>query len=361
MSRPAVAEIKLDSIRANFQLARSLAPNGKTIAVVKADAYGHGAAEVARYLADDVEVFAVACIEEALALRAAGLRHPILLLEGFFEADELDVISREGLWTAIHSQTQLDALARSSIPHPLPVWLKVDTGMHRLGFSPEQATKAYGDLSRMRQVSAVTVMTHLANADNDETQGITVANQISRLPSSLLKPEIELSLANSAGILAHKVARKHWQRPGIMLYGASPLAKENQYSEALRPSMTLKSRIIATKWVAPGDSVGYGGRFVAERSIRIGTVAMGYADGYPRQAIDGVPVLVNGKRTRLIGRVSMDMLTVDLTDIPEAGPDSEVEFWGDNLLANEVASYCDTIAYHLFTGVTKRVPRKYVG
>ncbi|MEH6560794.1 MAG: alanine racemase [Marinobacter sp.] len=361
MSRPAVAEIKLDNIRANFQLAGSLAPNGKTIAVVKANAYGHGAAEVAEYLSGDVEVFAVACIEEALALRASGLRHPILLLEGFFEAAELDVISREGFWTAIHSQEQIDALARSSIPNPLPAWLKVDTGMHRLGFSPEQAAKAYGELSRMRQVKAVTVMTHLANADNCETQGVTVAHQVARLPSDLLKPEIELSLANSAGILAHKVARKHWQRPGIMLYGASPLARENQFSEALLPVMTLKSSVIATRWVAPGEGVGYGGRFVAERPTKVGTVAMGYADGYPRQAVEGTPILVNGKRTRLIGRVSMDMLTVDLTDIPEAGSGSGVELWGENLLANEVASHCDTIAYHLFTGVTQRVPRKYVG
>lgn len=361
MARPAVAAIKLDNIRANFQLACSLAPNGCSIAVVKADAYGHGAIETAEYLAVDAEVFAVAAIEEALALRASGIRHPVLLLEGFFEANELDIIAREGFWTAVHCQEQIDALAKSNLSSPVSVWLKVDTGMHRLGFSPEQAAKAYADLASLKQVSHVTVMTHLANADNAEAQGATVADQVARLPSELLKPGIALSLANSAGILAHKVARKHWQRPGIMLYGASPLAVENEFSESLRPAMTLKSEVMATRWVAPGEGVGYGARFLADRPTRVGTVAMGYADGYPRQAVDGTPVLVDGKRTRLIGRVSMDMLTIDLTDMPDAGPGSAVEFWGENLPANEVAAYCDTIAYHLFTGVTKRVPRKYFG
>jgi len=361
MARPAVAEINLENVRANFLLAASIMPQGKTIAVVKADAYGHGAVQIAEYLSQDVEVFAVACIEEAMALRASGLRHPILLLEGFFEASELEIISREGFWTVVHSQDQLDKLAKSSLPKKIPIWLKVDTGMHRLGFNPEQAAMAYVELKKMHQVKSVVVMTHLANADDRLTTGVSVEAQLSRLPASLSSPEIELSFANSAGILDHETARKHWQRPGIMLYGASPLAKENEHSKKLRPVMTLKSKVIATKWVERGDSVGYGGRFVAERRTKIGTVAMGYADGYPRQAADGTPVLVNGQRARLIGRVSMDMLTVDLTDIPESGVDSEIEFWGENLHANEVASHCGTIAYHLFTGITKRISRKYIG
>jgi alanine racemase len=360
MARPAVAEINLDNVRANFQLAASMAPNGKTIAVVKADAYGHGAAEVAACLAQDTEVFAVACIEEAMALRASGLRHPILLLEGFFESSELEVISREGFWTAVHRQDQVDALAQSSMPSPVNVWLKVDTGMHRLGFSPEHAAKVYGELKRLSQVNNLVVMTHLANADGCSTQGVSVEAQVSRLPAPLLAPEVELSLANSAGILAHEVVRAHWQRPGIMLYGASPLAKENSFSEQLCPVMTLKSKVIAVRWVGQSAGVGYGGRFVAERPTRVGTVAMGYADGYPRQAVEGTPMLVNGQRTRLIGRVSMDMLMVDLTNLPEAGVGSDVEFWGESLPANEVAAYCDTIAYHLFTGITQRVPRMYV-
>lgn len=360
MARPAVAEINLKNMRANFQLASSLAPLGKTIAVVKADAYGHGAVQVAKYLAQDTEVFAVACIEEAMTLRASGLRHPILLLEGFFEANELKIISHEGFWTAVHRQEQLDALAQSALPNPVSVWLKVDTGMHRLGFSPEQATQAYAELQSMPQVKNVVIMTHLANADNCLIKGVSVGAQLSQLPASLSGPEVELSLANSAGILSHATVRRHWQRPGIMLYGASPLAIENECSEKLRPVMTLKSKIIATRWIEQGQSVGYGGRFVAERRTRVGTVAMGYADGYPRQAIEGTPVLVDEQRTRLIGRVSMDMLTVDLTDLPDSDVDSDVEFWGEKLHANEVATYCDTIAYHLFTGVTNRVPRKYI-
>ena len=360
MARPAVAEINLDNVKANFQLAASMAPNGKTIAVVKADAYGHGAVEVAECLAQDTEVFAVACIEEAMTLRASGLRHPILLLEGFFESSELEVISREGFWMAVHRQDQVDALVQSSMPSPVNVWLKVDTGMHRLGFSPEHVAKVYGELKRLPQVNNLVVMTHLANADGCSTQGVSVETQVSRLPAPLLEPEVELSLANSAGVLAHEVVRAHWQRPGIMLYGASPLAKENSFSEQLRPVMTLKSKVIAVRWVGQSAGVGYGGRFVAERPTRVGTVAMGYADGYPRQAAEGTPVLVNGQRTRLIGRVSMDMLMVDLTNLPEAGVGSNVEFWGESLLANEVAVYCDTIAYHLFTGITQRVPRMYV-
>ncbi|OEY67419.1 alanine racemase [Marinobacter sp. X15-166B] len=361
MARPAVAEIRLDNLRANYQLAASLAPHGQTVAVVKADAYGHGAAEVTEYLAREVGVFAVACIEEAMALRTAGLRQPILLLEGFFEAEELDVIAREGFWTVVHNQEQLHTLATRSLSRPVPVWLKVDTGMHRLGFSPAQAVRAYDQLKSLRQVKNLVVMTHLANADDCSAPGVSVATQVARLPATFLEPTVELSLANSAGLLAHEQVRAHWQRPGIMLYGASPLTVDNPDSAQLRPVMTLKSKVIATRWTDRGAGVGYGGRFLAERPTRVGTVAMGYADGYPRQANDGTPVLVDGQRTRLIGRVSMDMLTVDLTDLPAAGVGSEVEFWGETLSANEVAAHCDTIAYHLFTGVTRRVPRKYLG
>ncbi len=360
MARPAVAEINLKNIRANFKLASSLALDGKTLAVVKADAYGHGSVQVAKYLAPDAEVFAVASIEEAMILRASGIDQPILLLEGFFDAEELETISREGFWTAVHRQQQLEQIAGSSLAKPICVWLKIDTGMHRLGFSVEHAVKAYNELNSMPQVKNIVVMTHLANADDSLSKGASVTTQLSQLPEFFSSPDVELSIANSAGILDHETVRRHWQRPGIMLYGACPLAKSNTYSNALRPVMTLKSEVIATRWVEPGESVGYGGRFVAERRTLVGTVAMGYADGYPRQAIEGTPIIVNGQRTQLIGRVSMDMLTVDLTDLPESDVGSEVEFWGEKISANEVAAYCDTIAYHLFTGVTNRVPRKYI-
>lgn len=361
MARPAVAEIDLDSIRANFRLAASLAPDSNTLAVVKADAYGHGATRVAHSLADQTEAFAVASIEEALALRQAGIRHPILLLEGFFEAGELDVIAREGFWTAVHNEEQLDQIELASVTTQLMVWLKVDTGMHRLGFTPDQAVAAYQRLQSLPQIGRVVVMSHLANADLVASRGISVASQIERLPAALRAPGVETSVANSAGLLDHEPARRTWQRPGIMLYGASPLEQDNGHSRQLQAAMTLKSRVIATRWVEPGEQVGYGARFVATRRCRIGTVAMGYADGYPRQAIEGTPVLIDGKRTTLAGRVSMDMLTVDLTDLPETGTGSDVELWGKHLSANEVAACCDTIAYHLFTGVTQRVPRVYRG
>lgn len=360
MARPAIAEINLSNIRKNYQLASSLTPGGKTLAVVKADAYGHGSVAVAQHLAQDVEVFAVACIEEALELRAVGIKQPILLLEGFFEADELDIIAEQGFWTALHSQAQIEQLKAKQQANPIPVWLKIDTGMHRLGFAPEDAVVAYEQLTSMAQVKNLVVMTHLANADDPHIQNVTVASQLAALPAYFSQPGIELSLANSAGLLDHAQARKNWQRPGIILYGSSPLTQDNSISSQLLPAMTLKSKIIATRWVEAGESVGYGSRFVAQQRTRIATVAMGYADGYPRQAKEGTPVLVEGQRTQIAGRVSMDMLTVDITHIAQAEVGSEVVFWGDQLDANEVASYCDTIAYHLFTGVTKRVPRKYL-
>ncbi|TBW55150.1 alanine racemase [Marinobacter halodurans] len=361
MARPAVAEIDLDSIRANFRLAASLAPGSNTLAVVKADAYGHGATRVAHSLAAETGAFAVASIEEALTLRQAGLTHPILLLEGFFEASELAIIPREGFWAVVHNQEQLEQIADAALSGPLTVWLKVDTGMHRLGFAPDQAVTAYRRLQSLPQVARVVVMSHLANADLQAAEGISVANQIERIPAELRAPDVETSVANSAGLLDHEPARQAWQRPGIMLYGASPLEKDSPHSRRLQAAMTLKSRVIATRWVEPGEQVGYGARFVATQRCRIGTVAMGYADGYPRQAIEGTPVLVDGQRTRLAGRVSMDMLTVDLTHLPDAGTGSEVELWGKCLSANEVAACCDTIAYHLFTGITQRVPRVYRG
>ncbi len=373
MSRPAVARIHLDHIVSNYQLARSLHPQGNALAVIKADGYGHGAVAVAHALAPHVDVFAVACIEEALELRQSGIEQPVLLLEGFFDADELTLIDQHGFWTAIHRFDQIDQLAQSTIQHPIPLWIKVDTGMHRLGFSPEQVTTVYERLSTLPQVGKMTLMTHFANADCHDAPGIDVAAQIQRLQPLMDTLDIGISLANSAALMDHPEARQHWQRPGIMLYGACPLARPNAHSRQLKPAMTLQSEVIAAHWVEPGESVGYGSRFVAKTATLVGTVAMGYADGYPRQAQEGTPVAVDGHRTRLIGRVSMDMLTIDLTptitpsDLSSASPQAvcdaqvgrTVELWGEHVPANDVATCCDTIAYHLFTGVTRRVPRRY--
>ena len=213
MARPAVAEINLENIRGNFRLAASMSSHGKTVAVVKADAYGHGLVEVAESLSQDTEVFAVASIEEAMVLRASGIRHPVLLMEGFFEDSELDVIVKEGFWTVIHNEQQLGTLAQSRLPKPIPVWLKVDTGMHRLGFNPKEAAQAYATLKALKQVQSVVVMTHLANADHELSDRVSVEAQLSKLPITLTSREIELSIANSAALLDHPSTRKHWQRP----------------------------------------------------------------------------------------------------------------------------------------------------
>lgn len=359
MARPAIAEIDLDSICNNFRLASSLWPHGRTIAVVKADAYGHGIVQVSSALADHAEAFATASLEEALVIRSTGLRHPVLLLEGFFEPAELEEISLQGFWTVVHDECQLQQLERAVLPRPVSVWLKVDTGMHRLGFSPGAALNAFGRLRALAHIEKVVVMTHFANADIGDPTGMSVESQVLRLPREFAALDVELSLANSAALLRHGIARRHWQRPGIMLYGSSPLDFENLYSRQLQAAMTLKSKIIATRWIEAGEQVGYGGRFTAARRSRIGTVAIGYADGYPRHAAEGTPVLVGGCRTHIVGRVSMDMLTVDLTDTVDIHVGADVELWGKNLRAEEVASHCDTISYQLFTGLTKRVRRTY--
>ncbi|WP_221796356.1 alanine racemase [Oceanobacter mangrovi] len=360
MSRPAVARIHLDNIVANYLLAKSVCPAAtQALAVVKADAYGHGAVVVAKALAEHVPAFAVACIEEALELRAAGIDKPIVLLEGFFTPDELPIMAEQNFWTAVHSQFQIEQIAAAELKAPIPVWVKVDSGMHRLGFAPELAGQACKDLQALDNVASVTMMTHFANADVTDPAGIDVEQQMKRVALAAEGLDIGFSVANSAALLTAPQTRLDWVRPGIILYGSSPLDQQTTESLQLKPGMTLETKVIATRVVEPGESVGYGSRFVADKPTLVGTIAMGYADGYPRQAVEGTPVAVDGKMTRVIGRVSMDMMTVDLTGIEGAGVGSRVELWGEQVDANLVAAHCDTISYHLFTGVTRRVPRDY--
>lgn len=358
MARPATVTIDLDAIAHNYRVAKAQAPEQKTLAVIKANAYGHGATDVAAKLEPEADAFAVACIEEAVELREAGIRKPILLLEGFFSADELDYICRHNIWTAVHNDFQLNAIARADLPVPVNVWLKLDTGMHRLGFFPDEYRIAYQRLEALPQVSSITMLSHFTSADDLDSpvtrRQIEIFDRVRRdCPSPA-------SFANSAATMKHPAAHHEWQRPGIILYGSSPFSGDDDVQKQLRPAMTLTSEVIAVHELQPGDAIGYNGTWVCDRPTRVGTVAMGYADGYPRQAKNGTPVLVNGQRTRLIGRVSMDMLTVDLTGL-DAGLGSQVEFWGENLLANEVAPWCDTISYTLFTGLTRRVHRKVRG
>lgn len=358
MARAATVTIDLDAIAHNYRVAKSQAPGQKALAVVKANAYGHGAIDVAKKLQAEADGFAVACIEEAVELRDAGVTGPIVLLEGFFTADELDYISANNIWTAVHNDFQLEAIAAADVAQPLNVWLKLDTGMHRLGFTPEEYKVAYQRLQAMPQVGSVTMLSHFTSAD-DMSSPVT-RHQIEIYDSVNQACPSPMSFANSAATMKHSAAHHDWQRPGIILYGSSPFEGEADVQAQLKPAMTLTSEVIAIHELQAGDAIGYNGTWVCEQPTRVGTVAMGYADGYPRQAKNGTPVMVNGQRTKIIGRVSMDMLTVDLTGI-DAGLGSTVEFWGENLLANEVAPYCGTISYTLFTGITRRVHRKVKG
>lgn len=355
--RPARALIDLDALRANYRLARALG-GGKALAVVKADAYGHGAVRCAQALEAEADGFGVATIEEALELRAAGIRAPILLLEGIFDPDELPLVAAHGLWMAVGAPWQLEALAAFDTDAALTVWLKMDSGMHRLGLDPAMYRDAHARVSALPQVAQVVMMTHLARADEldcarTDQQAALFAATTAGLPG-------ETSICNSPALLGWPAVRSDWVRPGLMLYGANPLPQDTRTTQQLQPVMNLRSRVIAERWIEPGEPVGYGARFVAAMRTRVGVVAMGYADGYPQFAPNGTPVAIDGQPGVVIGRVSMDMLTVDLTAHPAAGVGSEVELWGGRALAlSELAPRCGVSAYQLPCGV-KRVRREYV-
>ncbi|KPW42179.1 Alanine racemase [Pseudomonas coronafaciens pv. atropurpurea] len=353
--RPARALIDLQALRHNYQLARE-SSGGKALAVIKADAYGHGAVRVAQALEAQADGFAVACIEEALELRAAGLRAPILLLEGFFEADELALIVEHDLWTVVHTIWQLEAIEKARLDKPLTVWLKLDTGMHRVGLYPSEYRAAHQRLMASGKVAKVVLMTHFACAD--ELDSPSSSEQYAVFEATCQGLAAETSLKNSPAVLGWPKIRSDWSRTGIMLYGATPFGQSQPLADRLQPVMTLESKIISVREVPAGEAVGYGATFVSDCPLRVGVAAMGYADGYPRHAPSGTPVHVDGQRSRLIGRVSMDMLCVDLTGLPQAGLGSRVELWGKGVLASEVAAQAETIPYQVFCNL-RRVPRIY--
>ncbi len=355
--RPARALIDLQALRHNYRLARELS-GAKALAVVKADAYGHGAVRCALALEPEADGFAVACIEEALELRAAGIKAPILLLEGFFEASELALIAEHDLWCVVHSLWQLEALEATAVHKPLTIWLKLDTGMHRVGLHPKDYHDAYQRLLASGKVVRIVLMSHFARADEPDAD--TTEQQIAVFQAAREGLSAECSLRNSPGVLAWPQAPSDWVRPGIMLYGATPFEQPQAQAERLQPVMTLQSRVISVRELPAGEPVGYGAKFVGQRPTRVGVVAMGYADGYPRHAPSGTPVVVAGKRAELIGRVSMDMLCIDLTDVPEATVGSPVELWGKQVLASDVAQRAGSIPYQLFCNL-KRVPLDYFG
>ncbi|WP_339513790.1 alanine racemase [Pseudomonas sp. RL_15y_Pfl2_60] len=355
--RPARALIDLNALRHNYRLAREVSA-AKALAVIKADAYGHGAVRCAQALADEVDGFAVACIEEALQLREAGITQPILLLEGFFEPEELALIEQHRLWCVVHSMWQLEALEQANFSQPLTIWLKLDSGMHRVGLHPDDYAAAYKRLAQCAQVEKIVLMSHFARAD--ELDCSCSAEQVAVFEQARKGLDAEVSLRNSPAVLGWPEVPSDWVRPGIMLYGATPFEQAQAVAAQLQPVMTLESKIISVRELPAGQPVGYGARFVTERPTRVGVVAMGYADGYPRHAPTGTPVMIDGKPSRLIGRVSMDMLTVDLTDLPDSGLGSRVELWGKQVLASDVAAHAGTIPYQLFCNL-RRVPLLYLG
>ena len=356
-SRPIRARIAPAALLHNYRLAKQLAPAARAWAVIKADAYGHGQWRAVQALRDEADGFALLETENALALREAGITQPILLLEGIFSARDARAVVEFDLTSVVHCADQLDMLiAAVNREKPLKIYLKLNTGMNRLGFTAKQLPTVLESLRQVPQIE-VTLMSHFADADGERG----IAWQMARFKAMIGNWQGPVCLANSAAILRHPDAQADWVRPGIMLYGASPFADQSAEALGLQPVMTLQSAIIGVQHLAAGDRVGYGGTFTATRPMRIGVVACGYADGYPRHAPSGTPIVVMGQRTSTLGRVSMDMLACDLTDIREAGIGAPVTLWGDGLAADEVATAAGTIAYELFCALAPRVPVEVTG
>ena len=351
--RPVLARIDLAALRHNHAIARRHAGDARVWSVVKADAYGHGLLRAVQALESVTDGFALVELEGAVALREAGVRKPILMMEGFYGPDELSLYAEHKLTPVLHNQRQLEWLDEAALPTRLPVYLKLNTGMNRLGFNNDDFHAALAALRRVGAVSDITLMTHFSDADDERG----IAEQMARLQQMRGDLPYPLCLANSAALLRYPESVGDWVRPGIMLYGSSPFPEARSAEElGLAPVMTLASELIAVRDLDAGDRIGYGGTFTADAPMRIGIVACGYGDGYPRHAPTGTPVLVEGVRTRTVGRVSMDKLCVDLTGIPHAAAGSPVVLWGRGLAADEVATSAGTIAYELFCALAGRVP-----
>jgi alanine racemase len=351
------ALIDTSALRRNLARVRELAPDSRVMAVIKANAYGHGLETAAAALAG-ADGLAVARVEEALALRAAGSRQRILLLEGVSRADQLEIAAREDFDVMVHSHEQLVMLEQRSQETKLRTWIKVDTGMNRLGFRVEEFADALARLVRTSGVAGhPTIATHLASADavaDPKTQ-----QQLDAFEAATAGVPGERSVANSAGILAWPAARRDWVRPGLMLYGASPFPGGTGADIGVGPVMSFQSEVIAVKTVESGETVGYGGAWRATRQTCMAVVAVGYGDGYPRSARAGTPLLIDGQRAPLIGRVSMDMITADVSGLAVVRVGAPVELWGGMLPVEEVAGWADRIPYELTCGVTQRAPRVF--
>ncbi len=351
MPRPIRAAISQGALEHNLLVAKAYAAGAKIWAVIKANAYGHGLERAARAL-ELADGFAVLDFQEAERLRLAGVAKPVLMLEGFFKPADIALIHKYGLTPVIHNAEQVEMLRLTALPGEIDVYVKVNSGMNRLGFAIDNLRAAYNAIRMHAQVRQVTLMTHFADADG--ASGVT--GQLEWFQDLTKDYEAPRSLANSAALIRFPETRGDWVRPGIMLYGCSPFADRSAESLELRPAMTLTSEIIATQHLQPGERIGYGFAYEAVGEMTIGVVACGYADGYPRHAPIGTPVLVNGSRTRIVGRVSMDMICVDISDIPEAYIGTPVTLWGEGLSADEVAAAAGTLSYELLCALAARVP-----
>jgi alanine racemase len=351
MSRPLTAQVNLSALRANVAKARERAPGAQILAVVKANAYGHGLKRVLPALSE-ADGLALVELDAAIALRERHYARRILLLEGFFEASELPEIATRRLAVVVHHAEQIKMLEAATLERPIEVFVKINTGMNRLGFRPGDVHAIVDRLGQTSSVAVMRLMTHLARADEEDG----LHEQLDAFEEACRGLPYPRSIANSAGVLRYAEVGGEYVRPGIMLYGSSPFPYDTAEMIGLAPVMTLKSALIGVQDLKPNQSVGYGGIYTAARAHRIGVVACGYADGYPRHAPNGTPVLVCGKKARTAGRVSMDLMTVDLTEVPEATIGSPVVLWGEGLPVDDVAAASSTVGYHLLTSVSARVP-----
>ncbi len=350
------AYIDYAALRHNLNVVRSTAPGSRVMAVVKANAYGHGIVPVAQALLG-ADAFGVARLKEAVALREAGIGQTIVLLEGVFSHAELEVAARLNIELVVHSFAQLQALETWNNGRRLNVWCKVDTGMNRLGFRVEDFASVWSRLRNCLRVQQLRVMTHLADADSRDSA--RTPHQIRRFMDAVRELNVERSIGNSAGLMAWPDARVEWVRPGLMLYGMSPFAETSAVELNLRPVMTLTAPLIAVGTVRKGEEVGYGGAWTANQDTRIGIAAVGYGDGYPRHARNGTPVRVGTQIRPLVGRVSMDMIAIDLGADTAVQNGDSVTLWGEGLPAEQVASFADTIPYELVCAISQRVAVRY--
>jgi alanine racemase len=351
MPRPIVARIHPDAVRHNLQLIRQMTPGSRVWAVVKANAYGHGIERVYPGLAD-ADGIALLDLDEAVRVRELGWKKPVLLLEGIFTPGDIAIADELRLTVAVHCAEQLELLRAAKVTQPIDINLKMNSGMNRLGFRPDVYRAAWERARASESIGNITLMSHFASADNNDIDW-----QVDRFDAATSEIPGERSLANSAAALWHPRAHRDWVRPGIVVYGGSPSGVSRDIADIpLRASMSLTSQIIGTQTLSAQETVGYGRKFAANEEMRIGVVACGYADGYPRHAPTGTPIAVDGTLTRVVGRVSMDMLTVDLTPCPDAHVGSQVELWGDQVKIDDVAEASGTIGYELMCALARRVP-----